>query len=194
MSRSCDVGHLDGVERSTGGGLGIGQPVQLRVGQHELPAGDDVVHRLALGHEPDAAGRSARCATPARRRGSRVPDDGARKPRHHVDQRRLAGAVGAEQAGDAGADRHRHVVDGDDVAVPARDRRRASASLMTTGHLPVAQQQQAVAAGDQRERRRARTRCRRSCPAGGLAIEVVGAEQPTICTPSTRVNGEISPA
>ena len=40
---------------------------------------------------------------------------------HQVQQRRLAGAVGPEQAGDARAEGERDVVDGDDVAVPARD-------------------------------------------------------------------------
>ncbi len=51
-----------------------------------------------------------------------MPAEGARKPRHHRHQRGLAGAVGAEQAGHPGADGEGHVVDGDDVAEPARDR------------------------------------------------------------------------
>src|SRR3712207_7370321 len=39
----------------------------------------------------------------ARRRG---------EPRHHAEERGLPGAVGPEQAGDAGADVERHVADG----------------------------------------------------------------------------------
>ena len=38
-----------------------------------------------------------------------------------LQQRRLAGAVGPEQTGHAGADRERQLVDADDVAVPLRN-------------------------------------------------------------------------
>jgi hypothetical protein len=41
-----------GVERLAGGGPGVGQPVQFGVGDDELAAGEEVVHRLALGTRP----------------------------------------------------------------------------------------------------------------------------------------------
>ena len=75
---------------------------------------------LALGDEPDVAvhlrpppgGRALDEDAPGRRR---------EQAGHQVEERRLAGAVRAEQAGHAGTERERDVVDRDDVAVPARD-------------------------------------------------------------------------
>ena len=50
-----------------------------------------------------------------------MPVDGARNPDISAISVDLPGAVRPEQAGDAGADGHRDVVDRDDVAVPPRD-------------------------------------------------------------------------
>ena len=56
---------------------------------------------------------------PSPRRSVTAPADGARKPRHQVQERRLPCPVRAEKAGDARTEPERDVVDGDDVAVPA---------------------------------------------------------------------------
>ena len=174
--RSCAYVHLDRGDRACGGRARVGQPVQLGVGQHELPAGEEVVQRLALG---DQADRPVDLLVAPDRLA--VEGDGAGGGRqeagHHVDQRGLAGAVGAEQAGDAGADGHRDVVDRDDVAVPAGDvvelqvlmrvPAEARAQRVVRGvsrHLPVAEQQRPQRTEDGRPRwrpgRAAPCRCR----------------------------------
>ncbi len=53
------VGHLDLRDRPLGRRAGVGQPVQLGVGDDELAAGQVVEHRLPLGHQADACGRPA---------------------------------------------------------------------------------------------------------------------------------------
>ena len=120
------VGHLHQRDRRLGGRAGVGQPVQLGVGDHELAAGEVLEQRLALGDQADLAVdllvAPQRLAVEGDRAGRRREE-----ARHHRDQGGLAGAVGAEQAGDAGADGHRDVVDGDDVAVPPARRGRAGA-------------------------------------------------------------------
>ena len=65
--------------RPRGGRLGVRQAVEPGVGQHELPAGEEVVHRLALGDQPDRpVDRLVRHAgAPSR---VTVPAEGARKP------------------------------------------------------------------------------------------------------------------
>ena len=45
--------HLDDLERPLGGGAGVGQAVQLGVGEDELAAGEVAEADLALGHQPD---------------------------------------------------------------------------------------------------------------------------------------------
>ena len=114
------VGHLDRRDRPPGCRLRVGELVQPGVGQHERPAGDRVVHLLPLRHQADVAVDLRVAHQPAA-----VEGDGAGRRReeagHHVDQRRLAGPVGPEQPGHTGAEVHGDVVDGDDVAVPARD-------------------------------------------------------------------------
>jgi hypothetical protein len=110
--------HLDQGEGAPRGGAGVGELVQLGHGQDELVAGEEVVRALALGDQAQAA-VDARV----------LPDRGAverdrpggrgQEAAHHVDERRLARAVGTQQAGHAGADRHGDAVDRDDVPVPA---------------------------------------------------------------------------
>jgi hypothetical protein len=113
------VGHLDVVDGPAGRGRRIGQPVQLRARQHELPRGEEAVHVLLLGDQAqpavDVRVPPARLAADRHRAARRRQQAG-----HHVQQRRLAGAVRPEQARDARPDRHRDVVDRDHVAVPAR--------------------------------------------------------------------------
>ena len=113
------LGHLDHLERPLGGGPGVVEAVQLGVGQHELAPGEVAEAQLALGHQPDGSVR----VRPAPD-GLTVEGDGARRrgeeAGHQRDDRGLACAVRAEQAGDAGAHGHRDAVDRDDVAVPPR--------------------------------------------------------------------------
>jgi hypothetical protein len=110
--------HLDRGQRLLGG-HGT-QTVQLGVGDDEFAAGEEVVHRLALGDDADVL--VDLLVAPHR---LSVEGDGAggggEEAAHHVDEGGLPGAVGAEEAGHAGADRHGDVVDGDHVAEPARD-------------------------------------------------------------------------
>ena len=75
------VTQLDHVDRAIGGRLGIGHPRQARRGDHELAAGEEVVHRLALGDEADATvhlrvtpGRRLIQLHARRRSGARKPD------------------------------------------------------------------------------------------------------------------------
>ena len=114
------VAQLDHVDRAIGGRLGIGHPRQARRGDHELAAGEEAVHRLALGDEADAPVHLG--VAPGRRPVQlHLAGGRSQEPGHHVEQGRLSGAVRTEQAGDAGRDLEGHVVDRHHVAVPARD-------------------------------------------------------------------------
>jgi hypothetical protein len=102
------------------GAIGVAHALQSGVELDVVQAGEERVDRLALGNEPDLAvdrwvpvGAAAQNKDLTRGRGE--------EPGEHVQQGRLAGAVRAEQAGNPGAEREAHVVDGDDVAVPASD-------------------------------------------------------------------------
>src|SRR5690606_31176280 len=110
--------HLHQPDRAARGRLRIRQPVQLRHREDELLPGEEVVGRLPLGDEAQAAVDPG--VLPDR---LPVQRDGAgrrrEEPAHHVDERGLPGAVRAEQPGHAGPDLHRDAVDRDDVAVPA---------------------------------------------------------------------------
>ncbi len=79
------------------------------------------VDRLALGDEPDVAVHLGSPPGTARHATRTLPGRRREQPGHQVQQRRLAGAVRPEQAGHAGPQPERDVVDRDDVAVPARD-------------------------------------------------------------------------
>ena len=99
---------------------GSGRPWRRAASVDELATGEERVDGLALRDEPDPA--VDRRVVPGR---PAVDEDATRRrpqqPRQQVQERRLAGAVRAEQARDARADRERDVVDRDDVAEPARD-------------------------------------------------------------------------
>src|SRR6266568_8194804 len=112
--------HLDDADGPPGGRVGVGQLVQPRAGPDELRPGEERVHRVPLGHQPERV-VDVRVA-PAR--GAADGELAARRreePGDHVQQRGLARAVRAEQAGHAGPDGHRDVVDRHHVAVPAGD-------------------------------------------------------------------------
>ena len=49
------LAHLDHLEGPLGGGAGVGESVQLGVGQHELAPGEVAEAQLALGHQADGA-------------------------------------------------------------------------------------------------------------------------------------------
>ena len=96
---------------------------------------------LALGDEPDVA---VHLGTAPGRRALDEDASGRRREQagHQVEQRRLAGAVRAEQAGHARPEPERDVVDRHDVAVPARDvveleaqSRRAAGAASVMPHL-----------------------------------------------------------
>src|SRR5258708_33185990 len=97
----------------------MGQFVEFCRGQHELPAGEEVVGALPFGYEaecPVDVGVLPDRGLVERDR----PRGGGQEPAHHVDEGGLPGAVGAEQARDPRADGHGDPVDGDDIAVPPR--------------------------------------------------------------------------
>ena len=111
--------EVDRAHRPSGGGLGSGQPLELR-GERGRTRGRSGTDR------PPRAPERARSAVDGRvapRRHAVDEDPAARRPeeaREHVKDRRLARAVRAEQPGDPGAESERDVVHRDDVAVPAR--------------------------------------------------------------------------
>ena len=112
------AGHVEQGDGSRCGGVWVGQLVQLRGRDHELLAGQERVDRVPFRHQADQPVHLR--AAPAGLAGhGQLAPRGRQEARDHVHDRRLAGAVRAEQAGHAGLDRHRDVVDGHHVAVPA---------------------------------------------------------------------------
>ena len=114
------LGQVDRGDRPGGGRVRVGDALQSRVEARELETGQVRVDGLALGDEPDVAVHLGSAP------GGRALDEDAAGRRceeagHQVQERRLAGAVRAEQAGHARAEPERDVVDGHDVPVPARD-------------------------------------------------------------------------
>ena len=97
--------------------LGRGQPHQAQQQGDELAAGQPLLDRLALGTEADAPEQAHLAAQPLPVHQhfalARLDQAG-----QQLEERGLAGAVEAEQAGHAGADRQAAVVDGDDLAEP----------------------------------------------------------------------------
>ena len=129
--------EIDGRDRAGRGRGGVRQAVERGAHLDELAPGQEVVDRLALRHEPDGPvhDRISPCGLPG---DQHPPGRRPQEPGKHVQDRRLAGAVGAEQARDARPEREADVVDGDDVAVPARDvveldRRRSPAAEAFAG-------------------------------------------------------------
>src|SRR6185437_2741433 len=98
----------------------VGELVQLRGRGDELLTGEERVDGVALGDQAELPVYSRvlprRVAVDGERALGRLEEAG-----HHVQDRGLARAVRPEEAGDAGADVHRDVVDRHHVAVPAAD-------------------------------------------------------------------------
>jgi hypothetical protein len=115
---SLGIGHLDQLHGPPGGGVRIGQPVQLGAAAHELPAGQESVDGLPLVDQPQVA-VDLRVAPGGDAVQLHLTPGRGQEAGHHVQQGGLAGAVRAEQAGHPGAEGHGDVVDGHDVAVPA---------------------------------------------------------------------------
>ena len=91
--------EVDGADRPLRGGVRIGEALEPGVEPDELEAGEEAVHALALGDqaEPPVEGRVA----PGRLAGDQhLARRGAQEPGQQVEQRRLARAVGPEEAGD----------------------------------------------------------------------------------------------
>src|SRR5690606_1158604 len=85
--------------------------------RHALERGELVPRLLVLGRVPDPPAHRDVLERARAEHGQRA----ARRPEqagHHLHQRRLAGAVGAEQADDAAAQAPAHVGDPEHVAVP----------------------------------------------------------------------------
>ena len=115
------VGQLDRGHRPVGRGARVGHALQLGVELGELEAGEVRAGRPRAPARGRSRGRPI--GSPIAGRPAIRTDPGGRRqqPGQQVQERGLAGAVGPEQAGHAGAEGERDVVDGDDVAVPARD-------------------------------------------------------------------------
>jgi hypothetical protein len=132
----CPAGRVRQVHEADGpfdGGIEVGDAVQFRHHPDEIPAFQESVHGLVLGHDTDA---------PIEWRvvPDRLSEDrdrsarGGGQPGDHTQQCRLAGAIRPEQAGDAGRDLERHVADGDDAAEPARDAFHADHGARAVAH------------------------------------------------------------
>ncbi len=114
------VSQVDRRDRPGRGGIGVGNALEGGVEPGELAASQEGMDGLAFGDETDVAVHLG--SAPG---ALALDQDGAGRRReetgHQVEERRLAGAVGSEEAGHAGPEAERDVVDRDDVAVPARD-------------------------------------------------------------------------
>ena len=97
----------------------LGDAVQTHERRHPFKAGHPIVEGVLLGTEADAVVQAGFCQI-----GSPRTRDAAfarlELPGDELHERRLARAVRPEQAGDAGRDRDRDVVQADDLAVPLR--------------------------------------------------------------------------
>ena len=114
--------------------------VQPGVQLDELATGEEVVDGLVFRHYAQAA-EDRRVPSHALAEYAQLAVGGVGEARDHMQQRRLARAVRAEQRGDPGENLERDIVDGDDVAEPSRDvidADRRSAGRTLGGHRPSA--------------------------------------------------------
>ena len=104
---SCDdfvlhaIGHLDDVEQLDDAPVRVGraQPVELREHPQVLAHGQQpVARRLAARHHVDARAHELRLAVHVVALDARPAGRGREQRRENLDERRLAGAVRAEQA------------------------------------------------------------------------------------------------
>ena len=97
---------LDDLEDPLGGGsAGSARRCRSALARDELAPGEVAEAQPRARGPARSGGRSRCCARPAAPSSVTVTGGRGEEARHHRDQRRLAGAVGPEQAGDAGADR-----------------------------------------------------------------------------------------
>ena len=116
------VEEIDDSERAPRGlgRLGVAEAVEPDERADPLQPGHAVVERVLLGAESDLE-KEMRVAP------DRLAEDGdaafarAKLTGDQLHERRLAGAVRAEQTGHAGRHADRHVVEADDLPVPLRD-------------------------------------------------------------------------
>ena len=119
---------------------GSGTPLQARRGVDELAAGEERVHRLALGDEADRAGRSPDGATSASRRAGPRRRAGARKPAIMCSSVVLPAPFGPEQPGDPRPDVERHSLTATTLPYQ-RETRRQAEDRRHAGDPPVAEPQ-----------------------------------------------------
>ena len=114
------VGQVDRRDRPGAAASGSATPWRRALSRANSRPRQERVDGLALGDETDVAVHLG--AAPG---ALALDQDAAGRRReqagHQVEERRLAGAVRAEESGHAGSESERDVVDRDDVAVPARD-------------------------------------------------------------------------
>jgi hypothetical protein len=118
VHRALHAHHLERRHRG-GRGLGARHAGQVRQRGHQLAAGELVVGGLVLGAVADAAAHQRideRVAAVDLDRAAAGPQEAA----HQLHQRRLAGAVGTEQADHAAAHGPGDVADAQHRAVPLR--------------------------------------------------------------------------
>ena len=113
-------GHLDGRERAVGRLVGVFIFCRVALRRTNSRPVRERIDGLRFVHEAEATVqvdmRPSRVAVDPDR-----PVRGAEQTGHHLEDGRLARAVGPEQGGDARRDAEGDVGDGDDVAVPLGD-------------------------------------------------------------------------
>src|SRR5690242_6775318 len=85
----------------------------------EIPTGHPFVEGVLFGAQADEAVEGV-IVPDTVAEDTHFPLAGMELPRRQLQKRRLAGAVGTEQPGDARRNPERNVVDADDVTVPLR--------------------------------------------------------------------------
>ena len=161
--------------------LRIGEPVQAGAREDVLPAAEVGVQGLSLRHQPEAT-IDLVVVPDALAIDLDGPGGRGQEAGHHVQQRRLAGAVGSQQARHAGPDGQRHVVDGNHVPVPARyvlqvDGAHTSALRYRSRSAPTAAAMSAVhRSGVSRARREGRAHLQ--CPGLEPVEQLEGGEEP----------------
>jgi hypothetical protein len=115
-----DVEQPDPVERGLRRRVRIGDAPQARHRHDHLARGEERPEGVAVGDDPDLA-EDRRVAADVTAEQPHLAAARRGEARAELERRRLAGAVVAEQARHAGAERERDVRDGHPVAVPLRD-------------------------------------------------------------------------
>lgn len=112
--------HLDHAESVAGHSFGVLEAVEAGSQHYELERRLGLEGRLLLGHHSDEAVH-ADIGPGVASHDADLPLGRGREAAQHSQHGGFSGAVGAEESGDAGADRERHVRHGDHIAEPLRD-------------------------------------------------------------------------